>query len=155
MGTSSLSWTQSGQSDLNVCFCLFVWFDSLHPINNLSIIKGRVFLGWTSTKLGLMFLLKDTRQWSRWGSNPRPLGLESSTLPLSHCTPYLNVCGLILETRLCHLKLTHRDHSASKQKKKCIKTLSRVATVREKVLENGKNSRSGKSQGISFSVREI
>ena len=24
-----------------------------------------------------------------FGSNPRPLGLESSTLPLSHCTPYL------------------------------------------------------------------
>ena len=32
---------------------------------------------------------------------------------------------------------------------------SRVATVREKVLENEKFSRSGKSQGITFSVREI
>ena len=31
----------------------------------------------------------------------------------------------------------------------------RVATVREKVLENEKFSRSGKSQGIIFSVREI
>ena len=31
----------------------------------------------------------------------------------------------------------------------------RVATVREKVLENEKISRSGKSQGITFSVREI
>ena len=70
--------------------CLFVWFDSLRPVNNLSVIKGRVFLGWTSTKLGLMFLLKDTTQWRRWGSNPRPFGLESSTLPLSHCAPYIN-----------------------------------------------------------------
>ena len=26
-------------------FCLFVWFDSLRPINNISVIKGRVFLG--------------------------------------------------------------------------------------------------------------
>ena len=69
-------------------FFLFVWFDSLRPINNLSVIKGRVFLGWTSTKLGLMFSLKDTTQWSRWDSNPRPFGLESSTLPLSHCAPY-------------------------------------------------------------------
>ena len=43
-------------------------------------IKGRVFLGWTSTKLGLMFLLKDPTQWRRWGSNPQPLGLKSSTL---------------------------------------------------------------------------
>ena len=58
-------------------------FDSLRPINNLSVIKGRVLLGWTSTKLGLMFLLKGTMQWHRWGSNPRPQDLESSTLPLS------------------------------------------------------------------------
>ena len=56
-------------------FCLFVWFDSLRPNNNLSVKQGRVFLGWTST------------QWRRWGSNLRPLGLESSTLPLSHCAP--------------------------------------------------------------------
>ena len=34
--------------------CLFVWFDSLRPINNLSVIKGQVFLGWTASKLGLM-----------------------------------------------------------------------------------------------------
>ena len=31
---------------------LFVWFDSLRPINNISVKQGRVFLGWTSTKLG-------------------------------------------------------------------------------------------------------
>ena len=36
-----------------VClFVLFVWFDSLRPINNLSVKQGRVFLGWTNTKLG-------------------------------------------------------------------------------------------------------
>ena len=63
---------------------LFVWFDSLRPITNLSAIKGQVFLGWTSTKLGLMFLLMDTMQWCRWGLNLRPLGLESSTQPLNH-----------------------------------------------------------------------
>ena len=33
-------------------YYLFVWFDSLRPINNLSVKKGQVFLGWTSTKLG-------------------------------------------------------------------------------------------------------
>ena len=43
-------------------------------------------MGPTSTKLGVMFLLKDTTQ-RQWGSNLWPLGLESSTLPLSHCTP--------------------------------------------------------------------
>ena len=78
--TICLCWLKDG------CF-LFVWFDSLRPINSLSVIKGRVFLGWTSTKLGLMFLLKDTTQWRRRGSNLRPFGLESSTLPLSHCAP--------------------------------------------------------------------
>ena len=31
---------------------VFVWFDFLHPINNLSVKQGRVFLGWTSIKLG-------------------------------------------------------------------------------------------------------
>ena len=35
---------------------LFILFNFLRPINNLSVIKGRVFLGWTSTKLGLMCL---------------------------------------------------------------------------------------------------
>ena len=35
----------------------------------------------------LLTLLKDITQWRRWGSNQRPLGLESSTLPLSHCAP--------------------------------------------------------------------
>ena len=33
-------------------FCLFVWFDFLRPINNISVKQGRVFQGWTSTKLG-------------------------------------------------------------------------------------------------------
>ena len=56
---------------------LFVRFNSLRPINNLSVIKGRVFLG--------QFYARINAQWRRWGSNPRPLGLKPSTLPLSHC----------------------------------------------------------------------
>ena len=63
---------------VTVMLLLFL-FHSLRPINNLSVIKGRVFLGWT-TKLGLMFLLKDTTQWRHRGSNPWPLGLELSSL---------------------------------------------------------------------------
>ena len=31
-------------------------------------------------------------QWRRWGSNPQPFGLESSTLPLSHCAPFQLQC---------------------------------------------------------------
>ena len=88
---------------MQLVFCLFVWIDSLRPINNISVIKGRVFLGWTSTKLGLMFLLKDTMQWRRWGSNPRPFGLKSSTLPLSHYAPICNLCYVLYRywTSLC------------------------------------------------------
>ena len=37
-------------------FVLLVWFDSVRPINNFSVMQGQVFLGWTSTKLGLMCL---------------------------------------------------------------------------------------------------
>ena len=70
----------------------------LRPINNLSVIKGQVFLGWTGTKLGLMFLLKDTTQWGWWGSNLQPFGLESSTLPLSHCAPYVRGQGDAIST---------------------------------------------------------
>ena len=63
-----------------------------------------------------MFLLKDTTQWRRWGSNPRPFGLESSTLPLSHCAPCLHagvVCGAGNCTHsVCHYQawvLCHPD----------------------------------------------
>ena len=38
--------------DNSVPELLFVWFDSLRPINNLSVKQGRVFLGCTSAKLG-------------------------------------------------------------------------------------------------------
>ena len=43
-----------------ITFLFIFLFDSLRPINNLSVLKG------------LMFLLKDTTQWRRWGLNPRP-----------------------------------------------------------------------------------
>ena len=36
-----------------------------------------------------------TTQWRWWGSNPRPLGLKSSTLPLSHCAPLLFIGNLV------------------------------------------------------------
>ena len=59
---SSVDFTSIGLVCIFVVVFLYYLFDSLRPINNLSVIKGRVFLGSTSTKLGLMFLLKDTTQ---------------------------------------------------------------------------------------------
>ena len=72
-------------------FFFFFWFDSLCPINNLSVIKGQVFLGWTSIKLGLMFLLKDTTQWRQWGSNRGP---SVSRQPLYHWATALPKLGM-------------------------------------------------------------
>ena len=59
---------------VSICFCLFVWFDSLHPINNLSVIKGWVFLGWTSTKLELMCLAQGHNTMTRARLQPAPPG---------------------------------------------------------------------------------
>ena len=36
-----------------------VWFDSLRPSQKFSVILGWVFLGWTSTKQGLMCLAQE------------------------------------------------------------------------------------------------
>ena len=70
-------------------FC-FVWFDSLPPINDLSVIKGRVFLDWTSSKLGLMFLCKDTKQSRQWVSNLLSQVKHSTTEPLCSRVIYFN-----------------------------------------------------------------
>ena len=55
---------------------------------------------------------RTTTQWRRWGSNLRPFGLESSTLPLSHCAPKVlrnswnlqNVLESLPEKCMCNLK---------------------------------------------------
>ena len=38
---------------------------------------------------------RTTTPWRRWGSNPRPFGLESSSLPLGHCAPIINIMKAI------------------------------------------------------------
>ena len=55
-----------------------------------------------------MFLLNDTTQWRRWGSNPRPFGLESSTLPLSHCAPCLHAGVLCCAGNCTHSVCHHQ-----------------------------------------------
>ena len=62
----------------------------------------------------------------------------------------MNECCLNMALNLSKLKMTLRCLDDVKRESD-----ARVATVREKVLENEKFSRSGKSQGITFSVREI
>ena len=53
--SSGEPWT-SNPNTLPLILCLFVWFDSLRPVNNFAVMSGWVFLGWTSTKQWLMWL---------------------------------------------------------------------------------------------------
>ena len=63
--------------------CFFVLFDLILnvPVNNFSVMSGRVFMGWTSTKQGLMWLAQ--------GHNTvMPMGLEPAT-PRSRVKQYV------------------------------------------------------------------
>ena len=94
----------SSEKHQKLMFVLFVWFDSLRPINNLSDIKGRVFLGWTSTKVGLMFLLKDTMKWCRWGSNLRPLTSSQALYHWATALPIEAEVNIYYKAKLCPSK---------------------------------------------------
>ena len=50
-------------------------------------------------------LHKDTAQWRRLGSNLRPLGTDSSTLPLSHCAP--DSCCIERKYYYVHVQSNH------------------------------------------------
>ena len=64
---------------MSVLICLF---DSLRPINNLSVKQGRVFLGSTSTKLGLMCLEQGPQRSD--AGEARTLGPSVSSQALYH-----------------------------------------------------------------------
>ena len=57
------------------------------PVNNFSVMLGRVFVGWSSTKQGLMCLAQGHNAVMLVRLKPTILGLQSSILPLSHCAP--------------------------------------------------------------------
>ena len=83
---SSLIWvcTVYTRLLLQMKLCL-VWFNSWSPINNLSVIKGRLLLGWTSTKLGLMCLAQGHNPVTSVRlepPSPRSLVKHSTTEPL-------------------------------------------------------------------------
>ena len=70
-----------------------------------------------------VFCSRTTTQWRRWGSNPRPLGLLSSTLPLSHCAPYVDrdekavwCCISPGWALFAKIKTTFRDRKYKKEK---------------------------------------
>ena len=71
----------SRNTDECTVICLFVWFDSLRPINNFSVKQGRVFLGRTSTKLGKMCLAQGPQRSD--ASEARTCGPSVSSQALS------------------------------------------------------------------------
>ena len=76
----------------------FVWFDSLLPINNLSIMYGLVLLGWTSPKLGLMCLAQGHNAVTpvRLESTaPRSRVKHSTTEPLHSLSDVVFVCLIL------------------------------------------------------------
>ena len=92
------SWSQ-------LIYVCFAWFDSLCPINNISVLKGQVSLGWTSTKLGLMFLLKDKTQWRSDAGEARTRGPSVASQALYHWATALP--QLIYLERNFRLYFTH------------------------------------------------
>ena len=46
---------------------------------------------------------RTTMQWPQWGSNPGPLGLESSTLPLSYYVSFFNCTNTCLSLQIMTL----------------------------------------------------
>ena len=79
---------KANKADCFVCLfvCLFVWFFTFQS-TFFQLCRDRSSYVEAVLNKDKCVLLKDTTQWRRWGSNPRSLVLESSTLPLSHCAP--------------------------------------------------------------------
>ena len=57
-----------------------IWFDSLRPINNLSVKQGRGFLGWTSTNLGYMCLVQGPQRSDTGEARTRGPSVSSQAL---------------------------------------------------------------------------
>ena len=80
---------------------MFVWFDSLRPINNLSVKQWRVFLGWTSTKLGFVFAQGPQRSDAGEALTPGP---SVSSQVLYHWATALHVAARLADG----YSLTHK-----------------------------------------------
>ena len=86
--------------------CTLTYFDSLRPINNLSVMQGRFFLGWTSTKIGIMCHAQGhnavTRHEARTG------GLSVSSHALYHwATALSNYWTRLLFVPQCITSVSH------------------------------------------------
>ena len=82
-----------------LCFVCLIWFFTSHQQSFSYIGTGLPGLKQYWARINVS-CSRTTTQWRRWGSNPRPFGLESSTLPLSHCAPIFFFC-VVFAMPLC------------------------------------------------------
>ena len=73
-------------------------------VNNFSVTSGCVFLGWTSTKQGLMCLAQGHITVTPVRLDRQPIGLESSTLPRAEPLRFLIIHVII--SLFCWIMLT-------------------------------------------------
>ena len=111
-------------------------------------------------KKKLLFSIVSEKLYVKLYLSPLCLGLNIIKIFLNN----LYVCRLIVTQLFTNLQYIpkpcggayiNESKTRHDMSYRCLVDEYRVATVREKVLENEKISRSGKSQGITFSVREI
>ena len=105
MSPNWIGWLKKAKKHRLYTWVFFFLFDLILyvPVNNLSVTSGWVFLGWTSTKLGLMCLAQ--------GHNTVTLELvalrsrvkHSTTEPL--CSPILDVSWMHSYRLFCLHKL--------------------------------------------------
>ena len=86
---------------------IYVLFDLILYVPSTIFQLNRDGSSWVETVLSLdkCVLLKDHNAVTSVRLEPAALGLESSTLPLSHCAPYDNLCILVKLTALMYVQL--------------------------------------------------
>ena len=92
------------------CLKAFFLFDSLRSINNLSVKQGPIFLGWTSTKLGLMCLAQGPQRNDAGEARTRDLSVLSQAL--YHWATALPSKGVKTSQRCEWLIVTSRNVSS-------------------------------------------
>ena len=95
---------------VKICFACLIWF-----FTSQSTVFQLCWDGSSRVEPVLSknkcVMLKDTTQQPWWGSNHQPLGLESSTLPLSHCAPkyalwLLAIIAKVADHVVCLIRFT-------------------------------------------------
>ena len=133
-GTTILYWFKSLSTMLSTTvnsFVCLIWFLTSHQQSFSYIGTGLPGLNQYQARINVS-CSRTTTQWRRWGSNPRPFGLESSTLPLSSLQKIVKfmVFSRLLSDFPVHFKadLIFKDFSRKPSKFKYFSSLCEPCT---------------------------